>query len=324
MIFKALGRKKEEKWNSFVVKNSGSFLQSYQWGEFQKTFGRKIWRVEIEENLKALVVKHGLPLKRSYLYCPQGPVLKQAASGRKKTINLFLKKVRKIAKEERSIFFKIEPLFGAKILGNDFIKSEKEIQPSQTTVLDIAKTEEDLLKQMGQKTRYNINLSRRKGVVIDEASSNSKSALNAFWNLLEKTAEKDNFYTHQKKYYQKMFDFLGRGGLVKLFLAKDKRKIIAAGIFSFYGETAVYMHGASDYSARRLMAPYLLQWQAILKAKKLGLKYYDFGGIDEKKWPGVTRFKKGFGGKEIVRSGAFDLVFKKWWYSAYNIVRRIL
>ncbi|MBU1290003.1 aminoacyltransferase [Patescibacteria group bacterium] len=307
----------KEEWNRFIIKNGGGFLQSYQWGEFQKAFGRKIWRVEIGNDLKALVIKHRLPLRRNYLYCPRGPVIQR-------TINLFLEKVREIGKREGSIFLKTEPFFNSKILGNDFIKSEKEIQPSRTIILDISKSEEDLLEQMSQKTRYNIRLSQRKGVIIKEAASDKALAINSFLKLLKKTTEKDGFRAHPEKYYQKMFDFLGKEGSVKLFLAKHRKKVVAAALFSFFGETAVYLHGASDYDARQLMAPHLIQWQAILEAKKNGLKYYDFGGIDEKKWPGVTRFKKGFGGQETVYPGAFDLIFKPWWYSVYNIARKVL
>ena len=72
------------------------------------------------------------------------------------------------------------------------------------------------------------------------------------------------------------------------------------------------------------MAPYLLQWQQILEAKKRGCAEYDFWGINEKKWPGVTRFKKGFSGKEVGYPGAFDLIFQPIWYSLYKIVKKIL
>ena len=336
MIFGQISSQiKKEEWNRFVVENGGGFLQSYQWGEFQKMFGRKIWRVEIGSELKALVIKHRLPLWRNYLYCPRGPIIQRTANpeyertqygagNEQQTINLFLEKVKKIAKKERSIFLKTEPFFSPKILGSDFIKSSKEIQPSRTIILALSKSEEDLLKQMSQKTRYNIKLSQRRGVIVKKAPSDKELAINSFLKLLKKTAGKDNFHIHPKEYYQKMFGFLGKDGTVKLFLAKHRKKIIAAGLFSFFDETAIYLHGASDYDSRQLMAPYLIQWHAILEAEKNGLKYYDFGGIDKKKWPGVTRFKKGFGGQEIVRPGAFDLIFREWWYSIYNIARKVL
>ena len=72
------------------------------------------------------------------------------------------------------------------------------------------------------------------------------------------------------------------------------------------------------------MAPYLLQWEQIKEAKKRGCIEYDFWGIDDKKWPGVTRFKKGFGGQEITYPGAFDLIFQPIWYRLYKIAKRII
>jgi len=108
---------------------------------------------------------------------------------------------------------------------------------------------------------------------------------------------------------------------VELFVAIYNKKIIVANIVMFYKETAIYLHGASDYQYRNLMAPYLLQWQQILEAKERGCSEYDFWGIDEKKWPGVTRFKRGFGGKEIVYPGAYDLVFQPTWYRIYKLAK---
>jgi lipid II:glycine glycyltransferase (peptidoglycan interpeptide bridge formation enzyme) len=67
------------------------------------------------------------------------------------------------------------------------------------------------------------------------------------------------------------------------------------------------------------MAPHLLHWEIIRQAKQLGYHFYDFWGIDEKKWPGLTRFKKGFGGKIIEYPGTFDLVFNKFWYQLYRL-----
>jgi lipid II:glycine glycyltransferase (peptidoglycan interpeptide bridge formation enzyme) len=71
------------------------------------------------------------------------------------------------------------------------------------------------------------------------------------------------------------------------------------------------------------MAPYLLQWEIIKKAKAAGCKYYDFFGIDEKKWPGVTRFKHGFSGEEIKYPGTFDMIFNLTSYNLYRILRAI-
>ena len=297
----------KSQWNQFIIKNNGSFLQSWQWGEFQESLGRKIWRLEIAGS-KGLIIKHNLPLGKSYLYCPRGPI---------GPIEMFLEKVKEIGQQEKSIFFKIEP--PEVCISRTRLKIHT-LQPQKTLILDITKPEEELLNQMHPKTRYNIRLAQKKGVTIEE----SKEKIDDFLRLSKETAQRDKFHLHPKKYYQKMLEVLGQEGMVKLFLAKYQNQIIVANLICFFGQTAVYLHGASDYSFRHLMAPYLCQWQAILEAKKQGFKYYDFWGIDEEKWPGVTRFKKSFTGQEITYPGSFDLVSQPIWYKIYQLAKCIL
>jgi len=301
----------KQDWNQFILKNHGSFLQSYQWGEFQKSYGRRIWRIE-ETGVKALVIRQSLPLGKNYLYCPRGPI---------GSLDEFIKKAKSLAQQEKSIFLKIEPDAGFSQDLGGFRKSAKEIQPSKTIVLDISGPEEEILSHLRPKTRYNIRLAARRGVKIQK-SSHEKS-LEEFLKLASQTAQRDNFHLHPAQYYQKMIEVLGKDGLIELYLAKDKDKIIAADLVVFFGQTATYLHGASDYHYRQLMAPYLLKWQEIRDARKLGLKYFDFYGINEIKWPGVTRFKKGFGGRAITYSGAYDLVFNSFWYRGYHLARKI-
>ncbi|MBL7154992.1 MAG: peptidoglycan bridge formation glycyltransferase FemA/FemB family protein [Candidatus Portnoybacteria bacterium] len=312
---KTVSDNQKEEWDQFVIQNSGSFLQSWPWGEFQESLGRQIWRLETE-GLKALLIKHNLPLGKSYLYCPRGPVGEIS----KDRFQRFLVEVKKIAQQEKSIFFKIEPQNNFQFSIFNFQISNKEIQPSKILILDITKPEEELLSRMHPKTRYNIRLAQKKGVTVEQSSEK----IDDFLRLSKETAKRDKFHLHPQKYYQKMLEVLGQEGMVKLFLAKYQNQIVAANLVCFFSQTAFYLHGASDYNFRQLMAPHLCQWQGICQAKKLGLKYYDFWGIDEKKWPGVTRFKKGFAGQEINYPGAFDLVFQPIWYKIYSLARRIL
>ena len=327
----------KNQWNQSIIINNGSFLQSWQWGEFQKSLGRRIWRIETG-GLKSLVIKQGLPLGKSYLYCPRGPVGQLA----KDNFGEFLSQVKRIGREEKSVFFKIEPAKG--VLPRDALegtpsegrplkaslgrtplkKSKNQIQPAKTLILDISKPEEELLNQMHQKTRYNIGLARRKGIKIEISPGNNLQEIDKFLDLSSATAKRDKFHLHPRRYYRKMLEVLGQEGMIKLFLAKYQNQIVVANLICFFGRTATYLHGASDYDFRQLMAPHLCQWRAILEAKKLGGQCYDFWGIDEKKYPGVTRFKKGFVGQEINYPGSFDLVFRPFWYWIYRSAKKVI
>ena len=292
-----------------------SFLQSSAWADFQKSLGRKVWQVD-----SINIIKHNLLFGKSYLYSPrcEENFLSEG----------FLKKVKEIAEKENSIFFKIEPSCvkvseGKPKLEKLGFKKGQNIQPSKTLILDITKPEEELLKQMHSKTRYNIRLAKKKNIEIKK----DKNRLENFWKLLQQTTKRDKFHPHPEEYYKKMLEIPE----VELFVAlkssmttRATTKVVAANIVVFFEKQAIYLHGASDYQYRNLMAPYLLQWQQILEAKKRGCVEYDFWGINEKKWPGVTRFKKGFSGKEVGYPGAFDLIFQTMWHGLYKIVKKIL
>ncbi len=319
-----INKAQREEWNRFVTENPyGSFLQSFEWSQFQESLGRQVFRLAIPHVAQTLVIKYKLPFGKSYLYSPHGPIidtdifLKNSVAAFK----ILSKKVREIAQKEKAIFWRMDPIMSESKEGKGIFKNlgleklSREIQPKKTLVLNLGKSKRELLGQMHHKTRYNIRLAKKRGVSIKTSNS-----IDIFWDLLSQTAKRDSFRTHPKEYYQKMLEIFSPA---KLFLAKYKNKIIAADIVVFFGKRAAYLHGASDYKHRNLMAPYLLQWHQILEAKKEGKSLYDFWGIDEKKWPGVTRFKKGFGGKEIGYIGAWDLVYQPAWYKIYNLARRM-
>ncbi len=299
-----------------------SFLQSSEWAKFQESLGRKVWLLK-DDFGQILVIKQGLPFNKSYLYSPRTNIRHWLSNDGLASFRKSLEKIKEIAKKEGAIFFKIEPEIENDLKIREFLesfgfrKSQKEIQPRKTLILDITKSEEEILKGMHQKTRYNIRIAKRNGIEVKSFNFPSQNHFEIFWKLLKQTSKRDKFSPYSKEYYQKMLDL----SFSELFLAKYKNKIIAANVLVFFERRATYLHGASDYNFRNLMASYLLHWEQIKEAKRRGFKEYDFWGINEKKWPGLTRFKKGFGGKEINYLGSYDLIFQPFWYKLYNFRR---
>lgn len=316
---------RKEIWNEFVIKNNGSFLQSFEWGEFQKQFFRKVWRIEINKNdkkiLEAQVIKEKV-LPFSFFYIPYGPVFNKDVSSEEKkdSFNCLLKNIEIIAKNERATFLRLEPIVSLpKSEIFNFTTALKRVQPQKTLILNLEKSEEEILNNINKKTRYNIRLARKKGVeikILDDYSD-------IFYHLLGKTRERQGFSPYLEKHYKKIFKVGSDDFKIKMFLAEYQEKVIVASIIVFFGNRVISLHSGSDHKYRALKGADLLRWNIILYAKKMNYKIFDFWGIDEKKFPGVTSFKRGFGGEEIEYPLGIDIIFNNIWYQIYRIIRKI-
>lgn len=316
----------QKQWDDFVRRNAadGGYLQSWNWGELQASTGRKIFRLAATGDKKilaaGLIVKHALPFGQSYFYLPRGPIL-AAGQTAKETWKFLLSEIKKLAKTEKAIFVRLDPpLTDEEILTDAGFRNVGQVQPKSTLILDLSLSEEKLLAQMKPKTRYNIKVAEKHQVKV-KYSRGENGAFEKFWQMMIKTAERDQIKTHSENYYRQMLEVPG----FQLALAESGGQVLAGAILYDFGYWRIYLHGASDYEGREKMAPYALQWQMIKNAKSAGLKAYDFFGVDEAKWPGVSRFKIGFAPNQplTVYVGAYDLVISKMFYLAYNLMRKV-
>lgn len=334
----------KNKWDKFVAENSSpaSFLQSWEWGEFnEKILGNPVqrWAVTDKGFLKIIfmLIKKNLPGGRFYYYCPRGLIFKNNYTHKRiKAYTTLLKKIKEELKD--GIFVRLLPPYEFKDYMSGFITRLGFIkpkilthskEPGKTLILDLTKDKEVLLKEMHHKTRYNIRLAERKNVTIRKMNKKTlKKDIDIFYNLTQTTAKRDKINIYNKGYYSKLINYFfekQQNINLKLYIAENENKPLAAIIIMYFGNTTTYLHGASDNISRNLMPNYLLQWQAIEEAKKNGMKIYDFWGISEhnKEWAGITRFKKGFGGKIISFMGSWDYVLNKPWYNLFRVLKFI-
>lgn len=336
-----------------------------------------------------LLIRHQLPKGYCWLYAPRGPLLNydnhELAN---QQMSALMTEIKKIAGQEKGIFLRIDPLITPSRNGQihspnshqdiashsasssqpalhfpNFRQNISGFQPDHTLILDLTKSEQELLAQMKPKGRYNIKLAEKKGVTIRKAglTNGSESSnpvrfekdLTAFYKILTETTSRDGFHGHDLKFYKDMLESLDTNAT--LYLAEFDNQIIAACLNTFYKDTAIYYYGASGSAHRNIMAPYLLHWQAIRDAKQKGCKFYDFfgiaptheqsecasqqtsrlGGTNPKRpkgaeakmnshpWAGVTEFKKKFGGTEVSYQKPQELPFKTSLYFLYRAYKKL-
>ena len=319
-------------WNDFVLNWGGvsPVLQSWQWGEFKAGYGWKPYRLIVEDDGRATagvqLLCRRLPLGRSLLYAPRGPLLDFAD---RESAAVLDEAIRKIAKDEKALFFKIDPALPDTPENRELLKSHKyqkapnHIQPSCTYILDLTPDSDKLLASFASKTRYNIRLSLRKGVEVRDMTNPEGAEI--FHSLLSTTAERDKFRARPVDYYGKIIDLFkdDKLAVAKLFLAYYNDTPVA-GVFTLrYGSQLWYMYGASDNRHRNVMPNYALHWHTIQWAKEAGIESYDLWGIPENPNPesplfGVYRFKSGFNGQRVCWAGCLDRPFSPGGYFLFK------
>ena len=317
-IIEIKGGRESEAYLAANPGNSGAeFLLSEAWLELTARENKKIILLAVRKNgrLRALlgVERKDWPAGFSYWYAARGPLLAaDVEQGEAVLISTALFSYVKNL-DRRALFLKVEPANHDEAWWRGMLPETKcrfqlaaPLQPRLTLVLNLENSEAELLAAMHQKTRYNIRLAEKKGVKIVPGTA---ADFPDFWRLLQATSERDDFRLHGQGHYRHLFQAIGRGLISAYFAEYEGRKIAAALVATFAGK-ATYLHGASDNEYRQAMAPNLLQWEIIKAAKRAGCQSYDFYGIDAVKWPGVTRFKLGFGGEERRYPGVFDIIFR--------------
>jgi lipid II:glycine glycyltransferase (peptidoglycan interpeptide bridge formation enzyme) len=202
-------------------------------------------------------------------------------------------------------------------------KANTNILPSDTIFLDLKKDTNQLLKEMKPKTRYNINLSQRKGVRVRRTDIND---LDIWYKLYQETCIRNRIYLQDIEYFQAVLatktSDTKSPAEVELLIAEIDHTPLAAMFLVFSGQRATYLYGASSSIKRNYMPTYALQWDAIKRAKNRGCTEYDMFGVAPKPdhahpLYGLYRFKKGFGGNLFHRMGCWDYPFNESSYKDY-------
>lgn len=332
-------------WEGFLENcQEKTFLQAWNWGEFQVSLGKKIWRFGIYENNNlvsvALVIK--MTAKRgSFLLVPHGPVVNnQNIETKEQILGTLLGKLKELANPpaggENADFIRISPIWertqeNEKLFdGLGFRLRPLHTHPESSWKLDITLPEEKLLDGMRKTTKYLIGKAA-KDKDIEIFQSKDIADIEVFNKMHLEVVKAQKFVPFSLEYFKKEFNAFLPDNQIAIFFAKYKGQIIAASYGIFWSGQAFYHHAALLPEFRKLPASYLLQWEAIKEAKRAGCKVYDFWGqIDPFKFPkhpyaGPTLFKMGFGGHahEYVKTRDYIISWKYWVNYLVESARRV-
>lgn len=191
----------------------------------------------------------------------------------------------------------------------NLLKAPTDMQPTDTVLLDLRQPCDSILANMKAKTRYNIRLAGRRGVTVRQTSLPD---ISRWYRLYRETARRKGIVCEEQSYFRNLFSLAGEFSPELLLLeAYYQHTLIAGIVVAIHRQRAYYLYGASSYQQRNMMAPHLLQWEAIRLAQKAGCVTYDMFGIPGRNSPthpmyGLYRFKTGFGGNICHWRGCWD------------------
>ena len=312
--------------------------------------------------LKRTIPMGGMSARLSILYAPKGPLLDWTNETLRTRV---LNDLQTFAKKEGAIFLKMDPdvVLGTGVparendvtdAGGQTVMSEMkqrgwryssdQIQFKNTVLIDLSISQEELLARMKQKTRYNIRLAEKKGVVLRVGTPEDFGML---YKLYAATSLRDGFVIRDEEYYKTVWrTFMANTQSLisslqsfnshlpipaaEALIAEVNHEPVAAIFVFYFAERAYYVYGMSSDVHREKMPSYLLQWEAMKRAKERGCILYDLWGApdifdeSDSMW-GVYRFKEGLGGKVVRTLGAWDFAPNPFWYKLYSeIIPRVL
>ena len=320
-----------ERYNAFVRQSAyATATQDINWAIVKKGWDSAQIYLEDEGEIIAAI---SLVIKKmagfSMLYAPRGPVcnpydialinrLTEETKAFAKSVNAFVLRFDPETMYDASLVKQYEKS-GYRVRGRGTDKNAL-IQPIFNMVLDLKdETEASLLSKFSQKTRYNINLSARKGVEV--YYDTTEEALKTFYELYEIMSIRNRLVIRSYAYFKDMMNAFK--GQIRIYLTKHESDYLSGAIALMYGDKLWYIYGASSNVKRNLMPNYLMQWEMIKWGLENGIKKYDFGGVFElDKEDGLYKFKEGFcredGVTELI--GEVDKVYNRFVYNMFTEV----
>ena len=340
-----------EQWNNTISQfDRSTILQSWEWSQLKSQYG---WKPDyyIKEDSSGKPEAAALILSREQqiikfgpivkvLYIPHGPLLDWNNSD---IVKMTLEYLKKYSKDQNAAYIKVDPQLimsegidenDVKSVGNNSVVQElfeksgweyskQQIQFKNTFWVDLSHSEDKLLARMKQKTRYNIRLAEKKGVVVKQGTIND---LDLLYEMYAKTSLRDGFIIRPKEYYLNLWRTFIKAGMAIPLIAEVENEPVGALLLFHFNQKSYYLYGMSRDIHREKMPNYLLQWEAIMLSKSLGCNIYDLWGApdvfnpSDRMW-GVYKFKEGLGGKVVQTLGAYDYRTSKL---AYTIIQEAL
>ena len=321
-------------WDKFVTSHKeANFLQSWDFYEFYKSRGNEIVRrIALDKEGKIIaayagVVEHA---KRGrHLAIAGGPILDWKD---KKLVKALFTDMAERGKANHCVFVRVRPQLELSekaqqiFRQNGLKKAPMYLSVEYAGVLDLTKSEEEIMAGMRQRLRRALRKAAKNNIEVEK--STDPADIHQFYQIQLQTARRHEFYAFSEDFLTKQFAAFAPNGEAVLYTAKYNGEVLAQNFMIFYGNEASYHYGVSSELGTKLSGAPLLHLEAMRDARNRGIGRYNLWGIvgeDETKhrFYGVSVFKRGFGVDELRYLPAHDLVLKPAAYLKTKLIETL-
>jgi lipid II:glycine glycyltransferase (peptidoglycan interpeptide bridge formation enzyme) len=320
-------KKEITEWNSRILANpdGGNIFQGFELGEIKSHNGWKI-RYVIVGSYAITIHERFIPGFGKLWYLPKGPGITNI-----KDLEPMLADLRKFGFRRSVFLIKVEPEI---IKTNTALRSlsalpliaGRPVQPNfATVILDLAKSADEVMTALPQKSRHALKRALRDGVTVQSGGA-SKKNLAIMTRLMQVTMADKPGVIREQSYYESFWKLYCDRGLGKLFFAYYDGTPVAGAFVMTYGKKATYKDGGSIRERTVYGASHALQWHIIEWLIEQGITTYDLCGtppledIDNRNHPlyGVGLFKTSFNKEVTEFIGLYDFPIQPQIYAFWK------
>ena len=315
----------KQQWDDFVTSHEeANFLHSWQWGEFHLSRGKTVVRRGVFDGDKLIGVYEGeveTARRGRHIAVAGGPIVDWTD---KPVVEALVADMREQGRKYHCAFVRVRPQLEKT---DESMRLFRELglhaapmylSVELAGVLDLEKSEDELLKNMRQRLRRALRKAEKNGITIEKSTDPAR--MKEFYDIQLQTAGRHHFIAFSEGFLTKQFAAFAEDNSAVLYTARYNGEVLAQNFMIFYGNEASYHYGVSTELGTKLSGAPLLHMQAMRDARERGIKRYNFWGIVDEddtkhRFYGVSVFKRGFGVDELKYVPAQDLILNPVKYS---------
>ena len=308
----------KQQWDDFVTSHEeANFLHSWQWGEFHLSRGKTVVRRGVFDGDKLIGVYEGeveTARRGRHIAVAGGPIVDWTD---KPVVEALVADMREQGRKYHCAFVRVRPQLEKT---DESMRLFRELglhaapmylSVEVAGVLDLEKSEDELLKNMRQRLRRALRKAEKNGITIEKSTDPAR--MKEFYDIQLQTAGRHHFIAFSEDFLTKQFAAFAEDNSAVLYTARYNGEVLAQNFMIFYGNEASYHYGVSTELGTKLSGAPLLHMQAMRDARERGIKRYNFWGIVDEddtkhRFYGVSVFKRGFGVDELRYVPAHDLI----------------